>query len=73
MAIRKVGVVGAGVMGSGIAQAFAVAGFPVVLQDLSDKALERARITMEGSLARHVKKGSMPGEKGRGPREKWWR
>ena len=56
MKIEKIGVIGAGTMGNGIAQAFAVAGFPVVLQDLSDKALERARITMEGSLARHVKK-----------------
>ena len=63
MKIEKIGVIGAGTMGNGIAQAFAVAGFPVVLQDLSDKALERARITMEGSLARHVKKGSMPAEK----------
>lgn len=63
MKIEKIGVIGAGTMGNGIAQAFAVAGFPVVLQDLSDKALERARITMEGSLARQVKKGSMPAEK----------
>lgn len=63
MKIEKIGVIGAGTMGNGIAQAFAVAGFSVVLQDLSDKALERARITMEGSLARQVKKGSMPAEK----------
>ncbi|WP_112310627.1 3-hydroxybutyryl-CoA dehydrogenase [Pseudogemmobacter bohemicus] len=63
MKIEKIGVIGAGTMGNGIAQAFAVAGFTVVLQDLSEKALERARITMEGSLARQVKKGTMPAEK----------
>ena len=62
MKIEKIGVIGAGTMGNGIAQCFAVAGFPVVLQDLSDTALERARITMEGSLARQVKKGTLAAE-----------
>jgi 3-hydroxybutyryl-CoA dehydrogenase len=56
MKIETVGVIGAGTMGNGIAQVFAVAGFPVVLQDLSQAALDRARATMEGSLARQVKK-----------------
>lgn len=55
--IRKIGVIGAGTMGSGIAQVFAAAGFPVVMHDLSAPALERARKTIEGSLARLVKKG----------------
>jgi len=50
--IQKIGVIGAGTMGNGIAQAFAVSGFPVVLQDLSDAALARALATIEGSLAR---------------------
>lgn len=59
MKIEKIGVIGAGTMGNGIAQAFAVSGFEVVLQDLSATALERARLTMEGSLSRLVKKGSM--------------
>ena len=59
MKIEKIGVIGAGTMGNGIAQAFAVAGFEVVLQDLSEAALERARLTMEGSLARQVKKSAL--------------
>jgi 3-hydroxybutyryl-CoA dehydrogenase len=56
MKIETVGVIGAGTMGNGIAQVFAVAGYPVILQDLSEAALDRARATMEGSLARQVKK-----------------
>lgn len=58
-AIKTIGVIGAGTMGNGIAQIFAVAGFPVLLQDLSEQALERARQTMAGSLGRQVKKGQL--------------
>ena len=57
--IRTIGVIGAGTMGNGIAQVCAAAGFPVLLQDLSDAALDRARKTMEASLARQVKKGTL--------------
>lgn len=57
--IRKIGVIGAGTMGSGIAQVCAMAGYPVVMQDLSDAALDRARISMQGSLARLVKKATL--------------
>ncbi|MCA3445110.1 MAG: 3-hydroxybutyryl-CoA dehydrogenase [Rhodobacter sp.] len=57
--IRKVGVIGAGTMGSGIAQVCAMAGYPVVMQDLSDAALDRARTSMLGSLARLVKKATL--------------
>jgi 3-hydroxybutyryl-CoA dehydrogenase len=46
-------------MGNGIAQVCAVAGFPVVMQDLSQAALDRAQATMQGSLARLVKKGTL--------------
>lgn len=60
--IATIGVVGAGAMGNGIAQVFAVAGFSVVLQDLAEPALERARKTMEASLARQVKKGALEAE-----------
>lgn len=58
--IAAIGVVGAGAMGNGIAQVFAVAGFSVILQDLAGPALDRARRTMETSLARQVKKGALP-------------
>ncbi len=61
-AIKTIGVIGAGTMGNGIAQTFAVAGFPVLLQDLSEPALERARETMAGSLGRQVKKGLLTEE-----------
>ncbi len=54
--IQTIGVIGAGTMGNGIAQTFAVAGFPVVMQDLSQPALDRARATIAGSLDRLVKK-----------------
>lgn len=59
MKIEKIGVIGAGTMGNGIAQCFAVAGFPVVMQDLSAPALERGRAAIETSLARQVKKGAL--------------
>ena len=58
-AIQKIGVIGGGTMGSGIAQVFAMAGFPVLLQDLTEAALERARTTIDNSLSRLVRKGTV--------------
>ncbi len=55
----KIAVVGAGLMGAGIAQVAAVAGHPVVLRDLTDEALARGRSGIEKSLARFVGKGSL--------------
>jgi 3-hydroxybutyryl-CoA dehydrogenase len=52
-------VVGAGLMGSGIAQVAAVAGHQVVLRDVTDEALERGRSGIETSLARFVAKGKL--------------
>ena len=57
--IQKIGVIGGGTMGSGIAQTFAMAGYPVVIQDLAEPALDRARKTIETSLARMVKKEAL--------------
>jgi 3-hydroxybutyryl-CoA dehydrogenase len=57
--IRRVGVVGSGTMGSGIAQAFAQHGFDVLLQDVSQPALDRARGGIEKSLAKFVEKGKV--------------
>ena len=56
-----VGVVGAGTMGHGIAQAFAQAGFEVRLQDVSALALERAIKSIEQSLGKLIEKGRLAG------------
>ncbi len=57
--IKTVGVVGAGTMGNGIAQVFAQSGFDVLLYDVAPAALDRAKATMEKSLAKFVEKGKM--------------
>ncbi|WP_108659987.1 3-hydroxybutyryl-CoA dehydrogenase [Acuticoccus kandeliae] len=59
MTIETIGVIGAGTMGNGIAQAFAAAGYSVVLRDLSTEALDKAMGTVRGSLDRLVKKGTV--------------
>jgi len=59
MTIQTVGVVGAGTMGSGIAQVFAAAGFGVRLVDLDQAMLERARASITKSLGRFVEKGTV--------------
>jgi 3-hydroxybutyryl-CoA dehydrogenase len=53
--IRNVAVVGAGVMGHGIAQLYALAGFPVSLYDVREEYLDRAFRAMEDSLSLLVK------------------
>ncbi|HUQ84400.1 MAG TPA: 3-hydroxyacyl-CoA dehydrogenase NAD-binding domain-containing protein [Gemmatimonadaceae bacterium] len=55
-----VGVVGAGAMGSGIAQVAAVAGHRVVLADADPAAVKRARDGLAKTLAREVEKGRLP-------------
>lgn len=62
MDIEKVTVVGAGVMGHGIAEAIAVGGFSVVLEDVLPEALEKARRMIEVSLVRLVKSGKISAE-----------
>jgi 3-hydroxybutyryl-CoA dehydrogenase len=57
--ITSVGVVGAGTMGNGIAQVFAQAGFEVTLVDVAAPMLERARSTIEKSLAKFVEKNTI--------------
>ena len=52
--IRRIGVIGAGTMGNGIAQAFAAAGYPVVLRDIAQPALDRGVATVKNSLGRLV-------------------
>jgi 3-hydroxybutyryl-CoA dehydrogenase len=57
--IKTVGVVGAGTMGAGIAQIFAHAGFTVRLVDVAQPMLDRARASIDTSLARLAKKGEL--------------
>ena len=57
--IRKVGVVGCGLMGSGIAQVAAVAGFDTIVRDVSQPLLDRGRSGILKSLGRMVDKGTI--------------
>lgn len=57
MDIKSVGIVGAGQMGNGIAHVFALAGYDVLLSDVSDEALSAARTKISGNLDRQVARG----------------
>ena len=57
--INKVGIIGAGLMGGGIAMNFANVGIPVTLLELSEEALEKGTNTIRKNYARSVKKGRM--------------
>jgi 3-hydroxybutyryl-CoA dehydrogenase len=57
--VNIVAVVGAGTMGSGIAQSFAQAGFDVRLIDVSPAMLDRAKSTIDRSLAKFVERGKL--------------
>jgi 3-hydroxybutyryl-CoA dehydrogenase len=56
MSITTVGIIGAGTMGNGIAQACAVSGIHVVMVDISDAAVAKGIANVSGSLDRLVKK-----------------
>ena len=59
MAIHKVGVVGCGLMGSGIAQVSAQAGFPTVVREVSSELVDKGLKGIEKNLSRLVEKGSL--------------
>jgi len=59
MGIRTVGIIGAGTMGNGIAQACAVAGLDVIMVDISDAAVQKGIATVVTSLDRLIKKGEI--------------
>ncbi len=59
MDVKRIGVVGAGQMGAGIAQVAAQAGYEVVLVDLKDDFVARGVATIEKSLGKFVEKGRM--------------
>jgi len=60
MKISKVGVLGCGLMGSGIAQVAATAGFEVTVFELEQKFLDKGFAGMEKSLAKLAEKGALP-------------
>ena len=57
MEIKKIGVIGAGQMGNGIAHVLAVAGYDVLLNDISQDALDSACETVDRNMDRQVGKG----------------
>lgn len=59
MAIKKVGVIGCGLMGSGIAQVSAQAGYDVTVREVTKEFFDRGFKRIEGSLAKFVEKGKM--------------
>ncbi len=59
MAIKKVGVLGCGLMGSGIAQVAAQAGYDVVVREVEQKFIDKGLSGIQKSLAKFVEKGKM--------------
>lgn len=62
MEIKKVCVLGAGIMGAGIAQVAAEAGFQVAMRDIEDRFVEKGLSTIKGNLDRAVSKGKLAAE-----------
>jgi 3-hydroxybutyryl-CoA dehydrogenase len=58
--IESVAIVGAGFMGAGIAESVAVAGLRVLIRDIDDATIERARGRIDTSMERAVKRGKYP-------------
>lgn len=70
MRIESVGVVGGGLMGSGIAQVSAVAGIPTVIRDVGEAQLGKSRAAIEQSLGKLVEKGKVSAEQRDGALER---
>ncbi len=62
MDIQRIGVVGAGTMGNGIAHVFARSGYDVVLCDVEQRFVDRALATIAKNLDRELSKGKITGE-----------
>ncbi|MGH2692289.1 MAG: 3-hydroxyacyl-CoA dehydrogenase family protein, partial [Actinomycetota bacterium] len=60
--VKKVGVIGCGIMGSGIVEVCAKAGAEVTYVEVSDEKAERGRATIEKSLGKAVDRGKIPAE-----------
>lgn len=62
MEIKRVGIIGAGQMGNGIAHVFALAGYDILLNDVSKEALEAAPGIIAGNMDRQVARGKITEE-----------
>ncbi|NAZ37935.1 3-hydroxybutyryl-CoA dehydrogenase [Rubellimicrobium sp. CFH 75288] len=62
MTINRVGVVGAGQMGNGIAHVFALSGFDVLVTDTNPEALDACPVVVGRNLDRQVARGTIPAE-----------
>ncbi len=60
--IRKVGVLGGGLMGSGIAHVSAIAGFETVVLEMSDSLIAKSRAGIEKGMAKGIEKGKLTAE-----------
>ncbi|MDK2867462.1 MAG: 3-hydroxybutyryl-CoA dehydrogenase, partial [Clostridiales bacterium] len=64
MAIQKIAVIGAGAMGTGIAQISAQSGYEVILYDIAEPMLQKSKANIEKGIAKLVQKGKMSAETG---------
>ena len=62
MEVKKIAVIGSGIMGKGIAQVCALGGFKVKLNDINMEVLEKARVVIQGNLAKGVRLGKIKQE-----------
>jgi 3-hydroxybutyryl-CoA dehydrogenase len=70
MEIKKVGVLGCGLMGSGIAQTAASAGFETMVREVSDDLIQKGFVGIEKSLAKFAEKGTITGEQQKAVRDR---
>ena len=66
MEIKKIGIVGAGQMGSGIAEVAITSGFQVLMRDVNQDAIEKGKNRIISDLERQVQKGKVAGEEKEG-------
>jgi len=62
MSIERIGVIGAGQMGTGIAHVLSLSGYDVMLEDINQEALDRARATIERNMHRQAARGMIKEE-----------
>ena len=70
MEIKKVGVLGCGLMGSGIAQTAASAGFETIVREVSDDLIQKGFVGIEKSLAKFAEKGTITGDQQKAIRDR---